>query len=291
MNLKGENMKIYTIGEVLVDMMMEDYPIYHAKFGGAPANVAMNVAKFGADTYFLGNFGDDYLGSKLKATMEERHIDLSYTTTHSKTTLAFVSWDENGERDFQFYSESDQNYTLPNDFQLSSQSIVHFGGATAFLKGPLEKAYDSLFKKSIEAKSIISFDPNFREDLINDLEHFKTKCYGYMDKSNLLKLSEEEANILKEYTFKENQLVCITLGAQGSRLIYQGYDHIVPSIEVTQVDSTGAGDAFISALIFQISQFGFPNVEEAITYVEKANRIGALTSTQYGAIDAVPDWE
>ena len=92
-----------------------------------------------------------------------------------------------------------------------------------------------------------------------------------MDKSNLIKLSEEEANILSDYTFKENQLVCITLGAQGSRLIYQGYDHIVPSIEVTQVDSTGAGDAFISALIFQISQFGFPNVEEAITYVEKAN--------------------
>ena len=50
MNLKGENMKIYTIGEVLVDMM-GGLSHYHANLE-SPTNVAMNVAKFGADTYF-----------------------------------------------------------------------------------------------------------------------------------------------------------------------------------------------------------------------------------------------
>lgn len=283
--------KIYTIGEVLIDMMMDEFPNYNAKFGGAPANVAMNVAKFGAPTYFLGNFGDDYLGSYLKKTMSKRNINLDLTSTQGRTTLAFVSWDKEGERDFQFYFESDQNYSLPKSFKLDKHSIVHFGGATAFLKGPLEEAYDELLSKAIQTQSYISFDPNYREDLIEDLDYFKRKAYLYMDKSQLIKLSEEEAQVLEDYEFKADQLVCITLGAKGSKLIYKNQSIIVPSIVVEQVDSTGAGDAFVSALLYQIAQSGQPSFKMAIDFIEKANRIGALTSTQYGAIDAVPDWE
>ena len=112
-----------------------------------------------------------------------------------------------------------------------------------------------------------------------------------MKHSHLIKLSLEETQILNEYTFKENQLVCITLGAKGAHLHYQNKQEIVPSIKVKQVDSTGAGDAFISALLYQVAEKGMPDFEQAITFITKANRIGALTSTDYGAIDAVPDWE
>lgn len=124
--------KVYTIGEVLVDMMMDKFPNYQAMFGGAPANVAMNVAKFGAPTYFLGNFGEDHLASFLRKTMKKRHINLDYATSQGKTTLAFVSGDDFGERDFQFYSESDLAYDLPENLELDDNSIVHFGGQPLF---------------------------------------------------------------------------------------------------------------------------------------------------------------
>lgn len=291
--------RIITIGEVLVDMMMTDFPLYEAKFGGAPANVAMNLAKFGSKTSFLGNFGSDHLGKKLYEKMHQATIDLSCASQKGQTSLAFVSWDEKGERDFQFYSASDQDYQVPTDFQVFQDDLVHFGAATAFLKGNLEKSYEKVFNQALQKGAFISFDPNYRHDLIKDLDHFKRSSYRMIQKSDLIKLSREEAEVLygtsdpqvlkTKLPLRDEQIYILTLGEKGSYLFYQAEEVLVESISVEQVDSTGAGDAFVSALLYLIAKQGIPDFAGMKDYLRIANRVGALTSTEYGAIDAVPD--
>lgn len=289
---------IFVIGESLIDMMMSEFPNYQAKFGGAPANVAVNTAKFGAKTYFLGNIANDYLGDFLYNKMKESNISLEYSSRSGKTSLAFVSWDNQGERDFQFYSEADQDYVLPNII-LGDEDLVHFGSATAFLGNKLEESYRKLFNMSRKNNSFISFDPNYREDLIDDLNHFRSSSMNWMKHSNIIKLSLDELEILfgtRDYMkikdlffFKEYQIVIVTLGAKGSYIYYKNKDTIIDSIKVDQVDSTGAGDAFISAFLYQIAKHGMPDFNQACKYIELANKVGAITSTAFGAIDAVPN--
>ncbi|CAM3675862.1 carbohydrate kinase [Erysipelothrix urinaevulpis] len=284
---------IYTIGEVLIDMMQTNN-YYSSMFGGASGNVAVNVARFGSESYFLGNFGQDFFGEQLKERMIKENVHLTYSSQKGKTSLAFVSWDKVGERNFQFYSESDQDYCLPASVLVDASDIVHFGSATAFMKGELEQSYLKLFRQAQENGAFISFDPNCRQELIHDLDVFKRHCLEFMKGSRLIKLSIEEFELLfgsQDYhlltdcfEMSDNQIIVVTLGEKGSYVYYQGVAKLIPTIKIHQVDSTGAGDAFVAGMLSQLIHNLDPNLYEVIDMVTKANRVGALTASQYGAI-------
>lgn len=128
----------------------------------------------------------------------------------------------------------------------------------------------------------------------------------FVEKSHLCKFSLEEAQLISGKIDPEQacdfmheagaKIITITLGAEGTLLSAQGIKKIIPSIAVQPVDTTGAGDAFIGCLLHQISDLGnFDPVFEQFDLLEKmvakANRAGALTTTQYGAIAALPTKE
>lgn len=291
-------MSVYCIGEVLIDMMMGTFPHYEAKFGGAPANVAYHLGKADVKTYFIGNIGDDYLGKFLKETLEKVNIDLKYTSFSSNTPLAFVSWDKDGERDFQFYLPQFEGFSLPK-LTLNQQDIVHFGSAIAFMKHDFEKQYLDFFDYAANSDAIISFDPNYRQDLINDNSHFSNLSKQFIEKAHLIKMSLEELEII--YNIKEldniddtaklneNQLLIVTLGEQGSFVLFNHMSQIIPSIKVDQVDSTGAGDAFVSAILYKIATEGSFTKDNYEAYVKFANMVGAKATTGYGAVESVPN--
>jgi len=150
----------------------------------------------------------------------------------------------------------------------------------------------------------ISFDPNFRTDLWKDDEEtFIKKCTPFIEKSHLCKFSLEEAQLLSGKTdvnkacdhFHEvgTKIITVTLGKEGTLLSVAGTKKIIPSIDVAPVDTTGAGDAFIGCLLYQISDLGnfdpvFEDFQLLENMVSKANKAGALTTTNYGAIAALP---
>ncbi len=291
-------MNVYCIGEVLIDMMMDKFPNYEAKFGGAPANVAYHLGKAGSQTYFIGNIGNDYLGQFLKDTLKSANIDLTYTTFSSNTPLAFVSWDKEGERDFQFYLPQFDDYSVPS-INLSKQDVVHFGSAIAFMKHDFEKQYLNFFELVTNSDAIISFDPNYRKDLIKDNDHFSNLSQKFIEKAHFIKMSLEELEIIygiseldeieNTVSLKDNQLLVVTLGEKGSYVLYQGSSTIIPSIKVEQVDSTGAGDAFVSAILYKIATEGAFTQNNYKSYISFANAVGAIATTDYGAIEAVPN--
>ena len=308
--------KVYCIGEVLIDFVAERQGSdlskaieFTKKAGGAPANVACAISKLGGNGIFVGCVGKDPFGKFLLETLKNEGVDISLTqVSDTFTTLAFVSIADDGERDFVFSRGADKELKYNPDLRKNlSGNILHLGAATALLGGPLEKTYTKYLFDGLTKEMFISFDPNFRSDLWKDNEEtFIKKCMPFVEKSHLCKFSHEEAQLLSG---KENieeacevlhkagtKIITVTLGKDGTLLSMNGTKKIIPSVPVNPVDTTGAGDAFIGCLLYQISDLGnFEPVLEDFPLLEKmvaiANKAGAITTTNYGAIVALPTKE
>ena len=308
--------KIFCIGELLIDFVAENQgsdlrkaSVFTKKAGGAPANVACAISKLGGSSTFIGCIGDDPFGNFLEQILIESSVDTRHLQkTDTFTTLAFVSIAENGERDFVFSRGADRELKyLPKIKSEFKGNMLHLGAATALLGGPLESAYGHYFFDGLTERAFISFDPNFRQDLWKRREGgFIKKCIPFIEKSHLCKFSLEEAQLLsgkedltEACTVLHNlgtETIVITLGREGTYLSTGTRHGIIPSIAVDAVDTTGAGDAFIGCLLYLLSALEDPsevmgNFEFLMEMVRKANAAGALTTTQFGAIPALPNQE
>ncbi|NRT91919.1 carbohydrate kinase family protein [Clostridium beijerinckii] len=302
---------IFCIGELLIDMVcvdnkgLKDGEKFEKKAGGAPANVAACISKLDGNAYFLGQVGDDYFGKHLIELLKDLNINTEMTVEKGSTTIALVGIDKNGERNFDFLRGSDGEYSF-NNINLSkidNSDIIHFGSATGFLEGELKKTYLKLLEYAKSNNIYVSFDPNYRDALItpDKLEMFIEDSIEFIRKSDFTKLSDEELFLLtkeKDITAGVNKLhelgvkvVTITLGSKGAYLSVDGQNEIIPSIEIKQVDSTGAGDAFVGAVLKQVSDIkNKQNIsfEEWKKIILFANKVGAITCTNYGAISSMP---
>lgn len=306
--------KVYCIGELLIDFVAENQGSdlskaveFTKKAGGAPANVACAISKLGGNSVFVGCVGKDPFGSYLLGILSDSGVDVSLAQRSDIfTTLAFVSLAEDGERDFVFSRGADKELkyqsTIKKDFQ---DSIVHFGAATALLGGNLESAYSHYYFDALTQNSFISYDPNYRVDLWKDnKEVFIKKSLPFIEKAQLCKFSLEEAFLLSGQENIEQacqvlhrlgtQIITVTLGGDGTYVSTAGTKTIVPSIKVKAVDTTGAGDAFIGCLLQQISTLDhaediLKNDNKLLEMVALANKAGAWTTTNFGAIESLPD--
>lgn len=305
--------KVFCVGELLIDFVAEKQGSdlskaneFTKKAGGAPANVACAISKLGGKGIFVGSVGKDPFGSFLLNVLKNEGVDISLAQVcDTFTTLAFVSLAEDGERDFVFSRGADKELTydpmLKKDFH---GNILHLGAATALLGGSLEKAYAKYLFDGLIKEMFISFDPNFRGDLWRGNEQeFIKKCMPFIEKSNLCKFSLEEAQLISgkidmydacDFLHEVGtEIITVTLGKEGTLVSTKNLKKIVPSITVRPVDTTGAGDAFIGCLLHQIANLdNFNQVYEdndlLLNMVQKANKAGAITTTNYGAIIALP---
>ncbi|MGW9684376.1 carbohydrate kinase family protein [Flagellimonas sp. 2504JD1-5] len=305
--------KVFCVGELLIDFVAEKQGsdlskaiTFTKKAGGAPANVACAISKLGGASFFIGSVGNDPFGQFLLNVLKAQRVDVSMAqTSDTFTTLAFVSLAEDGERDFVFNRGADRELTYDPALRKNFKgNLMHLGAATALLGGDLEKTYGKYLFDALTKEMFISFDPNFRQDLWKGNEQqFIKKCMPFVEKSHLCKFSLEEAQILSGKQDVHEacetlhdigaQIITVTLGKEGTLLSLDGLKTMVPSISVKPVDTTGAGDAFIGCLLYQIANLdNFDQVLEnhdlLVKMVEKANKAGAITTTNYGAIVALP---
>lgn len=302
---------IFCIGELLIDMVCTDKKglkygkKFEKKAGGAPANVCVAVSKLGGSSYFLGQVGKDFFGDFLIESLESYGVNIDMMIQKDTTTIALVGIDEFGERNFDFLRGGDGNYSydLINFDRINNNDIIHFGSATGFLGGELEKTYFKLLNFTNKNNIFVSFDPNYRDTLIEDkfLNDFIDKCIEFIKLSDFVKLSDDELFLItKKNTLEEGieflhdlgvKVITITLGDKGTLLSINKAKKIIPSISIHQVDSTGAGDAFVGAVLFKLSSFdnkkniSFEEWEDIILF---ANKVGAITCSNYGAIESIP---
>jgi len=305
--------KILCIGEALIDMIctdkgksLSDGNNFLKKAGGAPTNVAAAIAALGGNVELLAKVGSDPFGRHLIDVMQEFKVSTKWVLRDPEyfTTFAFVSLMENGERDFYFNRGADSQLSVKDiaHVDLAEFSIVHFGSATGFLPGPLQAAYQGLLQQCLQHEVFISFDPNYRHLLFHDnTQTFIDQSWNFLKSCHFFKVSDEESMLItgkatlndaaEALLQKTSAVFAITLGKEGTMLGINGQTIIVPSIPVKPVDTTGAGDAFVGAVLYQLRAFSLKQIQELEVASWKdillnANKAGARTCEYMGAMEA-----
>lgn len=310
--------KLYAIGEALIDFIPQNKGVelkhvtgFEPQVGGAPANVASCVARLGESSALITQLGQDAFGDLITDTLNRQGVDTSLInrTDEANTGLAFVSLTEEGERDFAFYRKPSADMLLePSTIQVDFQSddILHFCSVD-LIPSPMKQAHIELIQKMEQAQGTIVFDPNLRFPLWPSIEALKETVLEFMPKAHILKIADEELEYLTgskekssiQQLFKGNtEVIIYTEGAKGASIYtkqgqlasHQGY-------KVQVQDTTGAGDAFIGSLIYQLLKgqkeskpFEFIQ-NNAHDMLQFSNAVGALSTTQKGAIESLPNLE
>ncbi len=295
---------ILSIGEILLDIYEEtrkDVMAMKASVGGAPYNVAANIALNGGDSAFYGVVGKDPFGDfalKESNRIPFKHLLLEQTEQAS-TTLAVVSLC-NGERSFNFVRNPGADWMLDykrlDSFSIKKGDIVHFGS----LMLSEDEGFDFLLRSIRyfqDKDAFISFDANLRPSLFKSKAVIKERYRKVFSLVDFLKLSDEEllffddqeepADFKNEF-MKENATLFVSFGEKGSGAFDRGSSFFVPSKKVTPLDSTGAGDAFYATVLQELDAYlSSPNKKEAPDYFEilkNANKSGSDCVLRYGAL-------
>lgn len=305
--------EVITFGELLVDFVstesgvsLIEAPAFEKAPGGAPANVAVALARLGVSAGFVGKVGNDDFGHFLVQTLRDNGVDTSAVLfeTQARTALAFVSLKEDGERDFMFYRHPSADMLITADEidpnYIKAAKVFHYG-SISLISEPSRRATLAALEYAREAKLFISYDPNLRLALWPSPKaaHEGIRLgWGYAD---LIKVSEEEVEFLSEETNLERgaeklcswsprlKLLVISRGAKGSYFLTGSSHGYVPGYTVSAVDTTGAGDGFMAGLLAELLRRGLKVKSDILFEILRfANAVGALTTTKRGAIPALP---
>lgn len=302
---------ITTIGEILIDLTQTGVsaagiPRYDANPGGAPANVAVASSRLGARAAFWGKAGEDGLGAYLRRVLEEAGVSCAgLLTGRQATTMAIVSVDSRGERDFRFVRGADQELTPQevDEAAILNSRILHFG-SVSLTPGLARNATIFAARAAHLGGRVVSYDPNYRPALWASRADAVEWMRLPLPLVDIIKLSEEELPLLTGCSDPEAgsarlseqglRLILVTLGSRGVFCRWQGETWRQDGVRVKVADTNGAGDTFLAAVLSRLCRRGPENPLEGLTREELenilafANRAAALTCSRSGAIPAMP---
>lgn len=303
---------VTAMGELLIDFACREvdeagYPTMKANPGGAPGNLLSALNQYGCSTAFLGKVGNDAFGRMLVNTMKKAGIETRGIIMDDSvfTTLAFVTFDETGNRSFSFARKPGADTQIT--FEELDLSLIddcrdfHFG--TLSLTGePARSATQKAVAYAKEKGKLISFDPNLRKPLWDDLAEAKRQMLWGLAQADIVKISDEEVEFLwncgaeegarilhEEYDVK---LVFVTLGPKGCRCSNgREWGEVETPKGLHVIDTTGAGDIFGGSVLSRILLSGKLIEEitgEELTRMTRFACCAASLSTQYsGGISSV----
>ncbi|MBF0706129.1 aminoimidazole riboside kinase [Alkalihalobacillus hwajinpoensis] len=300
---------VISLGEALIDFIPldKDNLTYQKSPGGAPANVSVGLARLGVNSTFLGKVGDDVLGRFLQETLKNYGVDVStmILTESARTGVVFVTNAENGERSFDFYINPSADRFLHaeeiSDELFERHRILHFG-SISMISEPSRSATKVAVEKAKENGLLISYDPNLRLGLWESEERAKETIVSMLSEADILKLSEEELTFItgeeaiedgiKKLAHYRIPVIFITMGGEGSLVYTPDYSLRVPAMKVKAVDTTGAGDAFVSGILNGFNEYEGSlsdlSREELKRMTQFASVSGALAAATKGAMTALP---
>lgn len=303
---------VTALGELLIDftengITAQGNPLFEANPGGAPCNVLAMLAKLGYRTAFIGKVGRDCFRDQLKAAIEEAGISSEHLLTDEEvhTTLAVVHTFPDGDRDFSFYRKPGADMMLAADEipeeLIRGSKIFHYGTLSMTHEGVREAT-----KKAVgiaeDAGCILSFDPNLRPPLWNNLDEAKEQILWGLEHCHILKISDNEITWLTgkdDYTEGAAwinsryhiPLILVSMGKQGSRAYYkEGIVEAAPFLRTDTIETTGAGDTFCGCILAGILENGLENLteEDLREILTFANSAASIVTTRRGALKVMP---
>ncbi|MYL50777.1 aminoimidazole riboside kinase [Halobacillus litoralis] len=300
---------VISLGEALIDFIPldQDNLNYQKSPGGAPANVSVGVARLGATSTFLGKVGDDVLGRFMKKTLTDYGVQTHsmFLTPDVRTGVVFVTNAEDGERSFDFYiNPSADQFLEAGEIDVAdfdTHKVLHFG-SISMIGEKVKEATHHAVALAKEKGMIVSYDPNLRLPLWDSEEQARETIQSMLSEADLLKISEEELEFITGETDIERgleklagydiPLTLITMGGEGNYVCTSDGIQHVPAMKVKAVDTTGAGDAFVSGMLYSLNEYEGDvtsiTLPEAVKMAKFASVSGALAASTKGAMTALP---
>jgi len=276
--------KIVCFGETLWDIFPDKELI-----GGAPLNVAARLSSLGVDVSLMSRVGNDVHGKGIINFMKERHLSIACLQTDLSLSTGSV--------DVNLNSSGSATYTISSPvawdcIETSSEALAIVRASRAFVYGslacrnPISRATleNLLAEAPFKVFDVNLRPPHYSKDLVIDL----------MKQSNLIKINDEELDIITEWlgfsnTSIDNQLnqlsaytgaenICLTMGANGAILFARGKYYRHPGYKIQVVDTVGAGDSFLASLVHQMIQKIHPQVA-----LDASCAMGSLVASKNGA--------
>ena len=305
--------KAICIGELLIDFVsttpdvaLAEAPGFVKAPGGAPANVAVGLAKLGVDAGFIGKVGADAFGDFLREVLQQNGVDTAYLIAGetSRTTLAFVATRSDGMKDITFYRHPGADIQLaPDEIDIGyiqSAELFHYG-SVSLSHSPSREATLHAIRSAKASGARLSYDPNLRLMLWDDAANAKRWIWEVMPYADVVKISDEEWEFVTgDADFEQGierilgrgvKLLVVTLGERGCYYTNGFANGFVDGFTVDVVDTLGAGDAFVAAMLAQLRQYMDLTAleqKQLDPIMRYANAAGALATQKVGVIPSLP---
>ena len=310
---------VVCFGEALIDFLAEPeaspgIPVHFVRHaGGAPANVAVAVARLGTPSAFVGMLGQDMFGDFLLQSLRAAGVATAYIafTEAANTALAFVSLDEHGERQFSFYRPPSADLLFRtrhfNDACFSDAAIFH-ACSNSLTEAEIAEVTLEGMRRAQTAGALVSFDMNLRLNLWPKDTDPRPRIWRALHQADLVKLSAaelgflagplgDEVAVLAELWRGRSQWLWVTDGAKPLQYFTRTADGRLTAFSVQTVNTTAAGDAFVGGLLSWLVHEGvnkaalpgfLADPARIHTALRFASACGALAVTRHGAFEAMP---
>ncbi len=313
---------VLCLGEILVDWVcttagaeLDAAQVFTKAPGGAPANVAVGLARQGVSTGFIGRVSGDAFGKWLKDLLASENIDTSSTVldANANTRMAYVVTTSTGDRKLAEFSRvaCADTQLIPNDLveaQFKSACVLHFG-SISLIAEPVKTATTCAKDFAKKHGLLLSYDPNVRLALWPSPEICRDAILQTLPWADIVKINLDELEFLTNSRNMEAAerlrqqhdiaLLIVTLDAEGSHFLTDKGSCTVAGFKIQLVEATGAGDGFVSGIISGLLPYikTATNRRQAVKDLDmdtlgaifkRANAVGALACTRAGAIPALP---
>jgi fructokinase len=284
--------QVVVAGEALVDVVQPAVGEPEAAPGGSPLNVAVGLARLGLGTLLVTELGDDEYGDQLR-----RHLEASGVVLHedsvvpgARTSSAAARLDRTGAATYEFdLSWSLGPRTLPADAR-----CLHVGSLGTALRPGRDHVLD-LVDQAVQRGAVVTFDPNARPALTPDPAQSWADVRETAASAHVVKVSDEDLHFLRpglaasgladELLRGTTELVVVTAGGSGATAFSRLGSAEVPGLTTSVVDTVGAGDSFMAALVAVVLEHGLDRLteERLRAYLEAAHQAAAVTVSRRGA--------
>jgi len=293
-------MRLFSIGEAIIDFLPFEEKGFIPITGGAPANVAACAAKLGAEAYFIGKVGEDMFGDKIIRELAEAGVNISYLskTSSANTALSFVTLQKDGEREFAFYRKPSADMFLEeadiSDIRFTRGDILHFCSVD-LIDMPIKYTTLNAIERIKAEGGLVSFDPNVRKVLWDDHEEYRRVINEFIPYADIIKISSDECafitgssdfDAIAERLLDTAKIAILTFGAEGSRCYTTQSVTEQEAFPVNCVDTTGAGDSFIGTFLTYIDMDAIEDTVASAMYY--ASACSGLVCSKKGVMSALP---
>ena len=305
----GQGVDVVAFGELVIDLIPAgrdgDEPLYAARPGGAPGNVAAGIARLGLSAAMLTKVGSDGFGTLALEALRSTGVDVSAIRRAGteNTALACVTLDAGGDRGFALYRQNcaDSVYA-PEEVEadlVRGARVLH-GGSLSLNTPVAAEAQRHAVALAREAGALVSADPNLRPAVWDDAQAMAAAGREAVASADIVKLSREELAVLsgsddevagiQRLWHHRLEVLAVTDGANGATLHTTAHAVRIPGFAVEVVDTVGCGDAFTASLIAGLlgRDLGTLDEETLRTIGRRACAAGAIVATRAGAMTRMP---